>query len=75
MQGALISDVHPSSPLYDEGVRAGFVISQVNGVGVDSVAALEAELERFESGDYVRLYVQIPAPTGVVSRFAIVRVP
>ncbi|HVS65140.1 MAG TPA: trypsin-like peptidase domain-containing protein [Thermoanaerobaculia bacterium] len=75
LQGVLISDVHASSPLYDEGVRPGFVISDVNGAKIGSVADLEAELEQFESGDYVRLYVQIPAPTGLVSRFAIVRVP
>jgi S1-C subfamily serine protease len=75
LTGVLISDVAASSPLYDEGVRAGFVISEVNGTPVASVRDFEAALEQLQSGDYARLYVQIMAPAGPVSRFAIVRVP
>jgi serine protease Do len=75
LRGVLIADVAPSSPLYDEGVRPGFVISEVNGAAVETVRDFETVLEGLESGDYVRLYVQIPAPTGTVSRFAVVRVP
>jgi S1-C subfamily serine protease len=74
--GVLVRDVAASSPLYEEQVRPGQVISEVNGRPVGSVRDFEAALEEAESGDLVRLYVLRFGPGGSRNPFfAIVRKP
>lgn len=76
--GAWISDLQPSSPLYEEGVRPGDVITEVNGREVASVSEFEERVGAAKSGSFLRLYVQrFDARDGGRSArfFAIVRVP
>ena len=75
--GVLVSNVEPDSPLYDEGVRPGDIISEVNGQDVESVDAFEARVAAAPSGSYLRFYVErhnprLPRPQYT---FAVVRVP
>jgi serine protease Do len=79
VEGVWITDVSPSSPLYEEGVRPGNVISEVNGQKVDNVQELERIIGAARSGSFLRLYVlrigQQRNERGVQPFFAVVRVP
>jgi serine protease Do len=70
--GVLVSRVAPSSPLYEEGLRSGDVITEVNGRTVAGAAALGDVLARARSGDYLRFYVR---NQGGQFFFAVLRVP
>jgi serine protease Do len=75
--GVWIIQVEPDSPLYDEGVRPGDLVSEVNGQPVSSVAELERQVEQAPSGSYIRFYVRRfdPRADRAVSFFAPVRKP
>jgi serine protease Do len=76
--GVWVNDIAPSSPLYEEGVRAGDLIAEVNGQAVSSAAEFEERVGATRSGSFLRLYVERYAPRGegrAVRFFAIVRVP
>jgi len=75
--GVWITEVAPTSPLYDENVRPNDFISEVNGVAVDSVASFEEEVAKVGSGGFLRLYVTRfdPRSGQTASFFAVVRVP
>ncbi len=73
--GVLVVDLQPSSPLYDEGIRPGALISEVNGRAVDSVEAFEEIVGDVESGGYLRFFYQYYTRQGAVSNFAILRKP
>ncbi len=77
VEGIWITEVAPTSPLYDEGVRPGNVIAEVNGQEVDGVEAFERIVEGARSGSFLRLYVLRVNPRGgaVQPFFAVVRVP
>jgi serine protease Do len=76
VEGIWISEVAPTSPLYDEGVRPGNVITEVNGQAVDDVEAFERIVEGARSGSYLRLYVLRMQRGGDMQPFfAVVRVP
>ncbi|MEM9409466.1 MAG: PDZ domain-containing protein, partial [Acidobacteriota bacterium] len=73
IEGVLVTQVAPSSPLYEERVQPYDVITEVDGEAVRSAADFEAVVEGAPSGKLLRLYVQsVRANTGY---FAIVRVP
>ena len=77
-QGIWINDVAGSSPLLDEGVRPGDVITEVNGQEVSSVEEFERTVRAAKTGTFLKLYVQRfdPREGGRPgSLFAIVRVP
>jgi serine protease Do len=76
-RGVWITQVAPDSPLYDEGVRAGDLIAEVNGQAVDDVAGFERLVDDAPAGSYIRLYVQRIDPRNdrTVSFFAPVRKP
>ena len=57
-RGVWITQVEPDSPLWDEGVRQGDLIAEVNGQGVDDVDGFESLVEEAPSGSYIRFYVQ-----------------
>ena len=78
VQGVLVRDVAASSPLYDEGLAAGDVISEVNGKPVANAADFEAAVRAVPAGGFVRMYVSRINPRNPESSnsfFAIVRVP
>jgi serine protease Do len=70
--GVFVARVAPSSPLYEEGLRRGDVITEVNGRTVASAGAFAELLARAQSGDYLRLYVR---NQGGQFFFAVLRVP
>lgn len=77
VSGVWVTNVEPDSPLYDEGVRPGDVISEVNGEPVEGVAEFESVVTEAPSGSYLRFYVEthnprLPRP---VYSFAVVQVP
>lgn len=77
VQGVWVVDVKASSPLYEENVRPGDVLTEVNGTPVASAADFENAVRGAKSGALLRLYVLRPDPQGGrgVNFFAIVRVP
>ncbi|HEX5759411.1 MAG TPA: Do family serine endopeptidase [Thermoanaerobaculia bacterium] len=77
VDGVWVTEVAPTSPLYEEGVREGNVIAEVNGQEVESVADFERVIEGARSGSFLRLYVLRIAPRGGRAQpfFAVVRVP
>ena len=61
LEGVWITAVAPTSPFYDEGVRAQaamHIITEVNGEAVDSVAAFERIVRDAASGSRLRVYVR-----------------
>lgn len=74
--GVVVTEVAPSSPLYDEGVRPGNLIAEVNGEPVSDVATFDRLLGQVPAGSYARLYVHRFGPGGARQPFfAVVRVP
>jgi serine protease Do len=78
VRGVWVTGVTPTSPLYDEGVRPGNVIVEVNGQEVNNAGDFERVVKAAKPGAFLRLYVlritgqqnDKPQPF-----FAIVRVP
>jgi len=75
--GVWVTNVAPDSPLYDEQVRPGDIIAEVNGQPVENLREFERVVESTDSGRYLRLYVQRYDPQGErwISFFAPVRKP
>jgi serine protease Do len=74
--GIVVTNVSPSSPLYEQGVRAGFVITEVNGEAVKNVADFERAVQSAKSKSYVRFYALRPTRNGNNnSFFAVAQVP
>jgi len=77
-KGIVVRELSAESPLIDEGVAPGDVITEVNGQAIASGDAFEKLVGAAESGSYLRLYVTRYDPRGQssgVSYFAIVQVP
>jgi len=77
LQGVIVTSVAPTSPLYEQLVRPGMVISEVNGRPVKGVADFESAIKSAKKGSYLRLYTQQLAQGGgrPVPFFAVVQVP
>jgi len=77
VDGVWVNDVAPSSPLYEEGVRGGDVITEVSGTPVKKASDFETVVKGAKAGSYLRLYVRRfdPSRPRDLSFFAIVRVP
>jgi serine protease Do len=78
LEGVLVRQVEPSSPLYDEGVAPGDVVTEVNGRPVTDAGAFEKAVSGTPSGSYLRLYVRRFNTRGGgegTGFFAITRVP
>ncbi|HEX2225033.1 MAG TPA: Do family serine endopeptidase [Thermoanaerobaculia bacterium] len=74
--GVVVTDVAPTSPLYERGVRPGNVILEVNGQAVNSVQEFERAVSALKSGAFLRLYVGAFAQDGQRAQFfAVTRVP
>jgi serine protease Do len=75
VKGVLITDVSASSPLVEEGVREGDVITEVSGQPVTGLQSFEAAVKAARPGAYVRFYVRRYDRRAAGSFFAIVRAP
>jgi serine protease Do len=71
--GVVVSDVTQLSPASEAGLRAGDVITEVNGREIESLANFRETLSTAKSGDRLRFYVY--RPQFGRSTFVIVRVP
>jgi serine protease Do len=62
LEGVWVTRVAPTSPLYDQNLRAGgqviSVITEVNGQPVTSVEEMEGVIGAAKSGSRLRIYVQ-----------------
>jgi serine protease Do len=78
VKGVWVTGVAPTSPLYDEGVRPGDVIAEINGQELAGAADLERMVRGAKPGSFLRLYVLRLSPQGDSKPqpfFAIVKVP
>ncbi|HXT19607.1 MAG TPA: trypsin-like peptidase domain-containing protein [Thermoanaerobaculia bacterium] len=77
VNGVWVRAVSPRSPLVDENVEPGDVITEIDGKPVRNVAELEAVMKAAKSGAYLRFYVQRFDPRSGRSGqfFAFARVP
>ena len=57
VEGVVVVDVSVRSPLYEENVRAGDVISEVNGQPVSTLSELDSALDSLDTGEVVRFRV------------------
>ena len=72
----MVTNVSPTSPLYDQFVRPGTIISEVNGQSIEGVADFEKAVKNAKPGTYVRLYtLQFGARGQRAANFAVVQVP
>ena len=76
VDGVVVTQVAPTSPLYEQFVRPGTIITEVNGQEVDGVESFERIVKGAKSGSYIRLYV-MPFARGQRAQpfFAVVQVP
>ncbi len=80
VNGVVVTNVAPTSPLYDQRVRPGDVITEVNGQSVNGPSDFERLVKGVRSGTFLRLYVLRPAsPQAGGGKaqpyFAVVKVP
>ena len=78
VEGIVVRDIAATSPLYDEGLTGGDVISEVNGRAIAGAADFEREVGAAASGSFLRLYVRRFDRRGSgdgLGFFAVVRVP
>ena len=77
LQGVWVRAVSPRSPLVDESVEPGDVITEVGGRPIRNAAELEAVVKAARPGSYLRFYVQRFDPRTDRSGqfFAFARVP
>jgi serine protease Do len=80
VSGIVVTSVAPTSPLYDQRVRPGDVITEVNGQPVKDPADFERLVRGVRAGTFLRLYVMRPAPPQsgggkAQPYFAVVKVP
>ncbi len=56
VNGIIVTSVAPTSPLYEQFVRAGSIVTEVNGQPVKGVADFERIVKSAKKGSYLRLY-------------------
>lgn len=77
VNGVWVTQVAPDSPLYDENVRPGDVIVDVNGTRIQDSEDLEEAVTSVPGGKFLRIYVNRFDPRSEQSAafFAVIRVP
>lgn len=77
VEGVLVSNVTPTSPLYEQAVRPGSIITEVNGREVRTVEEFEEVVKAAKPKSYLRFYVLSISRRGedVQPFFAVVQVP
>jgi serine protease Do len=75
VEGLLVGAVAPTSPLYDQSVSPGDVVSEVNGRPVRSLADFDEAIASAKPGDYVRLYCSSFGSNGAGPFYAVAQKP
>ena len=76
VDGVIVTSVAPTSPLYDQFIRPGSIITEVNGRPIKGVDDFEAAIKGAKSGSYLRFYASQFGPRGERQPFfAVVQVP
>ncbi len=77
LRGVWVTEVAPASPLYEENVRPGDTITEVNGQPVTESGEFERLVGQAGSGSFLRFYIRrVNAQTGAdLKFFAVVQVP
>jgi serine protease Do len=77
VRGVLVTNVAPTSPLYDQFVRRGHILTEVNGQKIENVEDFERIVKGAKSGSYLRFYVQQFGRGGEPGQpfFAVVQAP
>jgi serine protease Do len=73
LQGVLATHVSQVGPAFEQGLREGDVITEVNRVRISDAAQYRQEMGKAKPGDIVALYVV--TPRGRVGRFVTLRIP
>jgi serine protease Do len=77
VSGVMVTGVSPTSPLYEQAVRPGNIITEVNGQAVHNAADFEHVVSAAKSKSYLRLYTLRFGRRGesLPPFFAVVQVP
>jgi len=76
VNGILVTNVAPTSPLYEQALRPGSIITEINGQEIESVEQFEEIVRGAKSKSYLRFYVVNIARGGTTQPFfAVVQVP
>lgn len=62
--GVYVTEVAKDGGAYDAGMTKGCIITAINSSSVDSMEALQQELEYYSKGETVKLTIQIPQTNG-----------
>ncbi len=74
--GVIVTSVTPTSPLYEQFVRPGSIINEVNGQSFLGLGDFETAIKSAKPGAYLRLYaLQFDQRGGSTPFFAVVQVP
>ncbi len=73
LDGALVTNVSQVGPAYEQGIREGDIITEVNRVKTADASQYREAMGKVKPGDIVALYVI--TPRGRVSRFVTLRIP
>jgi serine protease Do len=76
VDGVIVTSVAPTSPLYEQFVRPGSIITEVNGRAIKGVEDFEKAIKGAKPGTYLRFYaVQFDQRGQRQPFFAVVQVP
>ncbi|MHC4447720.1 MAG: Do family serine endopeptidase, partial [Planctomycetota bacterium] len=71
--GALVTRVSQIGPAFEQGIREGDVITEVNRTRITDASQYREQLRKAEPGDIIALYVETPRTS--VRRFVTLRIP
>lgn len=63
-EGVYVSEVTKGGGAEKAGMSKGCIITAINGTSVNSMEALQEQLQYYAKGDKVTLTIQVPQPTG-----------
>jgi serine protease Do len=78
VSGIIVTSVTPTSPLYEQFVRPGSIISEINGQAIKGAGDFEKVIKSAKPGSYLRFYTLQFDPRGGRTPqpfFAVVQVP
>jgi len=72
-EGALVTRVSQIGPAFEQGIREGDIITEVNRTRITDASQYRAQISKAEPGDIIALYVETPRSGG--RRFVTLRIP